>query len=878
MKRLNWRYFAVICAFTALVAQAGVSSRQLSDNWKFRQGRSENWYPATVPGTVHTDLMANDIIEDPFFRLNERGVQWVDKEDWMYETTFVADSSEFSALNQYLVFYGLDTYADVYLNHTCILKANNMHRTWKCDIKGLLKQGGNILEVYFHSPIKVDLPKFDQYPYRFNTGPDQSQNGGIFDKTISIFARKAGYHYGWDWGPRLVTSGIWRPIELLTWDKVKIDNVHHIQRSVDARRAKLLTSVEILSDTEVPDAIVSITVDGRNLASRKQRLHKGLNKIDIEYSIANPKLWWSNGLGDPYLYNFETKIEADGSVDSAQHNIGLRSLRMVTEDDEYGRSLYFELNGKPVFAKGVDMVPLDNFLPRITPEKYEKHVLDAKVVNANMIRVWGGGVYEDDYFYDLCDKHGILVWQDFMFACSTYPADSVFLDNVRHEAIDNVKRLRNHPSIAVWCGNNECQDVYYGWGNKYNYYKELGVDSLTTTQFKDLYFVTLPEVVKEYADNAPYRPSSPYAFEDTPSDGVHGDAHYWGVWHGRDSLGHYNVERARFFSEYGFQSFPEFESVKLYAPKPHDWAINSEAMMDHQRAGSYANNLIKEYMDREYRTPDDFPSFLYVSNVMQGDAIKMAVEAHRRDMPYCMGTLVWQHNDCWPVASWAGRDYYGRWKAQQYYYRKTFDDILVSPLVRNDSLTITVISDRRIPVDGTLKLKVMDLDGNVTAERAFPFKADALTSKIAMGETLDKLAGGRSLGDLLFTVVYETKDGRSYTNIGYGARQKFMNYRRPELTVEATASGDGFDLTIGSDIFARAVFLSLDGIDNFFSDNYFDILPGEKNTIHVSTELSEAEFSKQLQVTSLGHVYEHTGMIDSQEKHNNTPVRPLGGA
>lgn len=865
----------------ALNAAAEVNSREINDGWEFRQARSDNWFPATVPGTVHTDLMANELIEDPFFRLNERSVQWVDKEDWMYQTNLVATKAEVDAANQYLVFNGLDTYADVYLNHTRILTANNMHRTWECDVKGILKEGDNLLEVYFNSPIKVDLPKFDLYDYAFNTGPDQSQNGGIFNKTLSVFARKAGYHYGWDWGPRLVTSGIWRPVELLTWNGNHIADVQYIQNNVTTAKASLTTVVEILADEDTPAATVTVTADGKKVASKKTDLKKGANKVTLDYDIRKPRLWWTNGLGEPNLYDFVTTVTVDGKeTDSQKNAIGLRSLRMVAEDDAHGRSLYFELNGKPVFAKGVDMVPLDNFLPRVTHEKYDKHVLDAKAVNMNMIRVWGGGVYEDDYFYDLCDRNGILVWQDFMFACSTYPADSAFMANIRQEAIDNVKRLRNHCSIALWCGNNECQDVYYGWGGKHRYYQEQGVDSLTTAQFKDMYFRCLPEVVDEYGGGISYRPSSPYAFEDTPSDGIHGDAHYWGVWHGRDSIGAYNHVKARFFSEYGFQSFPEFESVKIYAPQERDWNITSEVMMCHQRAGSYANNLIREYMDREYRTPDDFPTFLYVGCVLQGDAIKTAIEAHRRDMPHCMGTLVWQHNDCWPVASWAGRDYYGRWKAQQYYSRAAYDDILVSPLIESDSITVTVVSDRRTPAKGTLTLEVMDLKGNVTATRSMPYTAGALTSTAVIAEPLKPLTGDKKLNEVIFVTRFDSADGRTYRNIGYGAHQKWMDYTKPNLTISSTPAGDGYDVTLSTDRFARAAFLSLEGIDNFFSDNYFDLLPGESRTIHVTTPLAHNDFKRQLKVATLGDTYTAANAPSAPATtisgHTDGPVKPLG--
>jgi len=864
------------CFASVFSANAAVNTRKLHDNWRFRQGRSEIWYPATVPGTVHTDLMDNEIIEDPFFRLNERAVQWVDKEDWMYEATFTASDAEVNAENQQIVFHGLDTYADVYLNHECILHADNMHRTWRCNVRGIMKEGDNLLEVYFHSPIKIDLPKYDRYDYTFNTGPDQSQNGGIFNKTLSVFARKAGYHYGWDWGPRLVTSGIWRDIDLQTWNGLKIDNVQYIQKDVNTARANLATVVRVLSDNDVNNARVTVSANGKAVATKTTNLSKGLNTIAIDYTMKKPRLWWSNGLGEPYLYDFQTSVKTSDDEVVQNDEIGIRSLRLIQENDKWGRSLAVELNGKPVFMKGVDMIPLDNFLPRVTHKKYDSHVLDAKAVNMNMIRVWGGGVYEDDYFYQLCDRNGILVWQDFMFACSTYPADSLFLANIRQEAIDNVERLRNHCSIALWCGNNECQDVYYGWGGRYNYYKEKGVEELTTKQFKDMYFRVLPEVVSEYGGGISYRPSSPYAFEDTPSDGIHGDAHYWGVWHGRDSIGHYNVEKARFFSEYGFQSFPEFESVKIYAPQERDWAINSEVMMAHQRAGSYANNLIKEYMDEEFRTPEDFPSFLYVGSILQGDAIKTAIEAHRRDMPHCMGTLVWQHNDCWPVASWAGRDYYGRWKAQQYFSKAAYDDILVSPVVINDSLSVNIVNDRREAVKGKFTLTAMTLDGKTILSKEFEYTANPLASETIFSEKLCDFIENIDRRNTIFHTTYKTGN-RMYENVAYPTKQKYMNYSAPDYSVSIAAAGDGYDLTIGSDVFARGVFLSLEGIDNFFSDNYFDIMPGQSRTIHVTTALAEKDFRNQLKLISMGDIHARTDVGSSHGMKRDADFKPLGG-
>lgn len=594
------------------VTSASVSERPLHENWRFRQGNSEIWHPAVVPGNTHLDLMRERIIDDPFFRLNERSVQWVDKEDWMYETHFQPSAEELAATHQTLVFKGLDTYADVYLNHQRILVADNMHREWRCDVRGILKEGDNLLEVFFHSPVKVNVPKFDALPYRHNTGPDHSQMGGLFEKTISPFARTAGFEYGWDWGPRLVTFGIWRPVLLETWSGTRIADVWYIQKDITKARAQLRTVVEVEADEPVEAATFTITADGKPATTKTVTLEKGLNTVTLDYTLKNPRLWWTNGLGKPYLTTMEISIAA-GPVccDSIATPLGLRSLKLHNDKDQYGHNLYFELNGEPLYAKGSNMIPNDNFLSRVTDSIYRQVVADAAEVNMNIIRVWGGGIYEDDSFYRYCDEMGILVWQDFMFACQTYEVDSVFLANIKEEAIYNVRRLRNHACMAVYTGNNEEQDVWFGWGGKKCYFEELGQAERVWKMQHSIFYEVLPEVLHQYGGGTAYRPSCPWAFEDTPSDGVNGDDHYWGVWHGGDPIEAYFDHHVRFQSEYGFQSFPEYESVLLYNPDPRDHDIYSEVMMAHQNAGTYANHRIEEYMGRDYRVPtpkDDTPA------------------------------------------------------------------------------------------------------------------------------------------------------------------------------------------------------------------------------------------------------------------------------
>jgi len=835
--------------------------KELNEGWKFKQARLSNWYPATVPGVVHTDLMDNKIIEDPFFRLNERGMQWIDKEDWIYQTTFQLTPEMMGRENIDLIFKGLDTYADVYLNEKKILEANNMFREWKTSIKPDLKPGENVLKIYFHSPIKVDIPKWDALPYQYEAGNDQSENGGVFNKKVSVFARKAGYHYGWDWGPRLVTSGIWRPVYVEAWDNARINDVFIRQPEVSKSRASLIGEVEILADKEIDQANVTITeaASGRVLAGQTVSLQKGINKISLPFSIKSPKLWWSNGLGEPHLYSFRTDLTVNNQTSDAwTEEVGLRSLKIINRPDKDGKTFYVELNGIPVFAKGANYIPQDNFLPRVTPGQYEKTILDAANANMNMLRIWGGGTYESDLFYQLCDRYGILVWQDFMFACSLYPAEGELLENIRQEAIDNVKRLRNHACIALWCGNNECNDAWFNWGWQKRYKAQNPeYEQKIWKQFNDQYNVTLPQVVEEYAPESFYWPSSPFARYDGGSDDRNGDRHYWEVWHGKKPIEMYNKERSRFFSEYGFQSFPEFESVKRYAPRQEDWDIYSEVMMSHQRGGMHANELIETYLLNEYRKPRNFEAFLYMNHVLQGDAIKTAIEAHRRDMPYCMGTLFWQHNDCWPVASWASRDYYGRWKAQHYFARKAYRDILVSPIADEDGqLKVQIVSDRHKVCNGRLEVKVMKLTGEVLNSYNRNVKVDANSSKALFSVPLDEALKGARKEDVFIHAVLLTDKGNSnYTNNYFLVKQKEVNYPKAQLATSVQPIEGGFEVTLSSDNFARAVFIATGDVNSSFSDNYFDILPGSSVKVEVYTDLPLATFEKQLKVVSLSDEY-----------------------
>ena len=659
--------------------------------------------------------------------------------------------------------------------------------------------------------------------------------------------------------PRLVTSGIWRPVYIRAWSDLRINDVFIEQKEVGAGRAVIAGHVELDADKDMDGVLVTITDEdtGRVLGEWQADLKRGTNRVTVDFVLHKPKLWWSNGLGEPFLYRFRTDIIAGGELlDSKTERVGIRSLKVVHQPDKDGHTFYIELNGRPVFAKGANYIPSDNFLPRVTPENYKKTILDAAGVNMNMLRVWGGVIYENDVFYDLCDEYGIMIWQDFMFACSMYPAEGALLDNIHQEAVDNVKRLRNHACIALWCGNNECQDAWLGWGWKREIERQNKeyADKIWA-QYRQQYHVTLPGVVWEYAPGTFYWPSSPFAFEGEMSGTTDGDRHYWSVWHGKAPISDYDSEKSRLYSEYGLQSFQEFESVKRYAPYPEDWDIRSEVMMSHQRGGDHANELIETYLLNEYKKPRDFRAFLYMNHVLQGDAIKTAIESHRRQMPYNMGTLFWQHNDCWPVASWASRDYYGRWKAQHYYVRKAYDDILISPVVEGDDLKVYAVSDRLENTSGRLQLQVCQFDGTVVHHWDKSVGISGNDSRVCFSAPLAKLLEGANRGTVYVRVDYTDKSGRVYHNNYCLDKQKNMNYPKVDLQTDVRSIEGGYEVTVSADKFARAVCLSVADNESVYSDNYFDVQPKSSVQVQVRTRLSAEAFNASLRLTCLNNEF-----------------------
>ncbi len=859
MKRCRFRTIAIMMMSLITLPLTAQQRQYLHEGWTFGEARLPNRYPAQVPGVVQTDLLRQGLIDDPYVGMNERKVQWVDKEDWVYETSFRISDALFASPHVDLCFDGLDTYADVFLNDSKILEADNMFRRWRVSVKSLLKSGDNVLRVCFHSPVKVDMPKWEKHPHLYGASNDQSENGGLLDRKLSVFARKAGYHYGWDWGPRLVTAGIWRDVYLEAWDKVRISDVHFRQREVSTHRALVTDMVEVEASEDMANAVITITNkdNGRIVATRKCALQKGLNTIPVDITIRNPRLWWCTGLGKAEMYTFNTKVSVDDSTLACKdRRIGLRSVRLVMEPDANGhRQFYFVLNGVPVFAKGTNYIPQDNFLTNVTPERYRQTLHDAVLANMNMIRVWGGGIYENEIFYELCDEMGLMVWQDFMFACSTYPAEGEWLESVRQEATDNIRRLRNHPSIVLWCGGNECTDAWYNWGWKSRMEKDNPDGArLVGPQQEHLYYDVLKEITSKLIPDDIYTVGSPFSVRGKGSDGINGDRHFYGVGHRRMPVSAYNQEKAHFFSEYGMQSFPEYGTVLRFAPDTTTHDIGSSVMMWHQRGGVAANQTIEWYVNSEYGQPRDFRQFIYASQLLQADAMRTAIESHRRNMPYCMGSLLWQHNDCWPVASWATRDYYGHWKAAHYMVRQAFEPLLCSAIVQGDSLLVYGICDHQRKQQGKLKLTIYTLDGQMVNTLTKTVTIPANTSTLLVRKPLAELLKGKSREEVVVNMELTAASGERYQANAFLCLQKDLRLENVTPEVQVEAAEDGCYISVKADKFVRALAISMNAEDYWLDNNYFDLLPGVPVKCFMRTTLAPSEVMQGLALSCLNNM------------------------
>ena len=842
-------------------------SRTLDSGWQFRavanveRADVREWHAAQVPGVVQTDLLNNHLIPDPFDRDNEFHLQWIGLADWEYQTTFQVEASVLARDHVDLVFEGLDTYADVYLNEQPILHADNMFRHWRVPAKALLKAGSNTIRIVFHSAVEKMLPYVKSLPYVL---PSISTNNFGNEENIATapYTRKAPYQYGWDWGPRFLTEGIRQPVRLESWDALRVENFHIHQEKITSSFADLTAEVEIEASRAIT-ATLTVSHDetsgGQAGAGKILQLDTGINHVSFPIRINAPMLWYPAGYGMQNRYRFSAQVRLGREVVARSETMtGLRSVELRRIPDQWGKSFEFVVNGISVFAKGADVIPFDSFPNRVTPEIHRRILQAARDAHMNMVREWGGGYYESDDFYDICDELGIMIWQEFMFGGDMVPGDVLFQENVRQEAIDQIKRLRDHPSIVLWCGNNEIETGWYNWGERQQF-KE-SIPPLARDHVWQDYVILFADILKSavtrYADPVPYWPSSPSAnFEDAPDNPHNGDMHYWAVWHAQAPPSDYTKQFPRFMSEFGFQSFPEMRTILSFA-KPEDFDIHSTVMQAHQK-NKGGNDRILTYMLREYRQPKKFAAFVYLSQVQQAEIIKVGAEHLRRQRPRTMGSLYWQLNDCWPVASWASIDYFGRWKALHYYARRFYDDVLISPFLHDDKVDVYVVSDKLEPLAGTIHMRMLDFSGNVLLEQSkeiqIPAQSSAIYFSVDKPELVSKSDPRRSF--LVFDLEVAGKKV-SRNLVFFEVTHNLELPVAPKIEADVSRSGENYTVTLRSEKLARNVYISFGDLDVEAGDNYFDLLPSEPATIRLKSSATLEQLNAALKVTSLTEAFD----------------------
>jgi beta-mannosidase len=782
---------------------------RIDNNWQFKKVSDSIWRSATVPGNVFTDLMEIKLIDDPLIDDNEKDVQWVSETDWEYKTSFSLEVETLNQKNIELNFEGLDTYASIYLNDSLILKANNAFREWQVDVKSIVKPK-NELRIVFENTSKYEEAEKAKLPYELPEGN-------------RIFTRKAQFQYGWDWGPKLNTSGIWRPINLVAWDALKIDEIHFRNLELTDTIAYLSMEVNKRSNVELDKTILYHIYVNDSLIKTSEPTFinfQQYNKIEIQ----NPKLWWPHNLGEPYLYDIKVVVkEGKKILDSISVKHGIRTIELFNEKDSIGESFYFKVNDVPVYAKGANYIPQHSFQNWVNDKHYEELLDDVVDANMNMLRVWGGGIYENDIFYDLCDEKGILVWQDFMFACAMYPGDKDYLKNVQQEAIDNVKRLRNHVSIALWCGNNENSEGWYRWGWQANRSEE-EKDEIWNNYLK-VFDSILPKAVTSLTDTD-YWESSPKYGRGNPKYKTEGDAHDWWIWHDGYPFVHLEDNVPRFMSEFGFQSFPSYETIQ-FINQNDSIEISSEGFKNHQKH-IRGFQLIEEYMQRDFPMPESAEDYVYMSQLLQAYGITKGIEAQRRAKPYNMGTLFWQLNDCWPAVSWSSIDYSGNWKALHYKAKRVFDNILVTSEVKDDILSVWVVNDDLKIFEDDLLLKVIDFEGNLLWADIQKIIVNGNSSEKKYRLNLSDLNLDKS--EVVAEVYFNNR-----RHLRYLVKPKDLNLKQAEIQKTITKTDNGFSIELKSETLQKDVFLHTK-VKGHFTDNFFDLLPNEAITIDFVTE------------------------------------------
>lgn len=820
----------------------------LNGPWQAKQGGTEEPFAAQVPGTVHVDLLAAGRIDDPFYRDNEMALQWVADVDWVYWRTFDVPASLLAQDRVLLRCEGLDTLATITINGTEVAKTDNQFRTWEFDVKALLTEGENAIEIYFTTPV----------PYMAEMERQRTMGDyrcAPHEKIGRAYVRKMPCDYGWDWGPSVGSCGICNPIGLVGITTARLSDVHVTQDHQASGGVDLKVAIE--AETTKPadlSATVTVQFEDSEVARETVALSGGAGTAEI--AITDPQLWWPNGMGEQPLYEVAVTLKADGvMLDPWQKRIGLRQLKLDRHPDEWGESFQFTANGVPFFAKGGNWIPIDALYTRNAPERYRALLESCADAHMNMLRIWGGGMYEADALYDACDELGICVWQDFVFTVSLYPLyDAVFMENVRAEAEDNVRRLRHHASLCLWCGNNEMEHC--------NFMRDDPVppDKIRWSDYSALFDELLPDVIDRLDGEHDYWPSSPHTPGDNreeANDDTRGDTHIWAVWHGREPFEWYRNCKHRFNSEFGFQSFPEPLTAYSYT-EPEDRNVTTRVMEHHQRCGP-GNTIIMQYMLDWFRLPTSFEMSLWLSQIQQGMAMKYAIEHWRRSMPRGMGTLYWQINDNWPVASWSSLDYFGRWKALHYMAKEFYAPMLISGLEDLDAGTVKihVTSDRRSDSAGEAQWTLITASGETVDSGRFDARIAAGTNERVATLDLSTHLAQRGAHTMLLNLAYLEGGEQVGGNLVHFARPKHIDLEEPNIRLDVEPRGErACAVTLTAAKPALWAWLAMDGVALRCSSNYMHLMPGVPVTVEVSAgePMSAAQW-QALRVFSLLDTY-----------------------
>ncbi|MFN8497125.1 MAG: glycoside hydrolase family 2 protein [Anaerolineae bacterium] len=791
--------------------------QSLAGDWQFRQADLAEWLPGRVPGSVHVDLLALNRIPDPFFGDNEKRVAWVAEADWEYRTDFTVAPDILDAERVFLVCDGLDTLATITLNGQELGRADNMFRQYRWDVTARLQPGDNELRVMFASPVRYVSERQAARPL---PGVSQAIPGGPH-------LRKAPCQFGWDWGPQLPPIGIWKDIRLEGYTTARLDDVHLRQdHTGNAVNVEVRATVEYWTETPLS---VLVRINAPHGGSFEGQAPVGDDgDAHVVIPVSDPQFWWPNGYGDQPLYQVAVSLLSDDEtpLDSRPYQIGLRTLELRQAEDEYGRSFVFVVNDVPIFAKGSNWIPADSFPTRLTDDHMAWLIQSAAETHQNMLRVWGGGFYEEERFYDLCDRYGILVWQDFIFSCSIYPLDNLdFVENVHAEAVENIRRLRHRASLALWCGNNEMEQGWADWG-----WNQAQFQSLKRAYDK-FFHRSLPQWCAIEDPDRAYWPSSPSSdtpFED-PNGQRQGDAHYWDVWHGRKPFTAYRQQYPRFMSEFGFQALPPLPTIRTYADEA-DWNMTSYIMEQHQKNAS-GNALMMAQMGDTFRMPDTFPSLVYLSLALQAEGIRYGVEHWRRHPQRVAGTLYWQLNDCWPVASWSSVDYFGRWKALHYAARRFYAPILMSVEDTPPRQALYVTNDTTQAWRGQIRWTLEMLDGETLAFGEEPVEAAPLAATHVRTLDFADAVSEDNAREVVFVAELWQGEERRALQVATFAPTKHVTLADPGLMVDLRVHGGQLTVNLATTSLARLVELTLDGADTVFSDNYFDLPAGRTVTV-----------------------------------------------